>query len=788
MIKGKIYFWVLILSSLSLVNFTSDDIQNVEHENLSIIPKPNSIELKNGFFLAEEKIFIATKWNDDKVNNAIDYFVDKVANIIDVQILPEVNKENKTKIIISKNTKQKLNEEGYNLTITPSSISIEAKDAKGLFYAFQTILQLLPPQVFSDSKIRDTNFILPCVTINDSPKYKWRGFMLDVSRHFFPKEFIFKVLDNLALHKMNIFHWHLVDDQGWRIEIKKYPKLTEVGAWRADREGEPWSSHREPQRKGEKATYGGFYTQEDIKEIVEYANKRFITIVPEIEMPGHCISALAGYPQYSCTGNQLKLPTGSIWEEREVYCAGNDKAFEFLNNILSEVIEMFPGKYIHIGGDEAKKDAWKVCEKCQARIKEEHLPNVEALQGYFVKRIEKFINSKNKILIGWDEILQGGLSPNATVMSWRGIKGGVTSARLGHNVIFSPTQYCYFDYYQGSAEYEPIANTRFLPIKKVYSFDPSLKDSLTEEEGKHILGVQANLWTEFVPSESQVEYMMFPRLAALSEVAWTNKKIKNWDDFSNRLVKQLERYDYAKVNYAKSFSEVRVITKINKTNKSMIVSLENEINSSKIYYTLDSSLPTKTSQLYVKPFVIKNVTSLKASTFIHDVPVGKITTTKIIAHKAIGLPVEVKYPYSHEYTAGGKFGLTDAIRSTKDVQSGHWQGFNGIDFIGTIDLLKSIPVSKVTAGFLQIIDAWIFLPKKIKIAVSNDGKNFTIVSELKNNIPLKENLVIKDFELEFTQRKVRYLKIIAENIKKCPEWHIGAGGKAFIFIDEIIVE
>jgi hexosaminidase len=373
-------------------------------------------------------------------------------------------------------------------------------------------------------------------------------------------------------------------------------------------------------------------------------------------------------------------------------------------------------------------------------------------------------------------------------MAWRGLKGGVVSARQGHDVIFSPNKYCYFDYYQGSEKYEPVANTRFLPIEKVYSFDPSLKDSLTMEESKHILGVQANLWTEYVPSEKQVEYMMFPRLAALAEVAWTNQELRNWDNFSFRLMKQIKKYDYAKINYAKSFSEVRVIPKINSATRKIIVSLKNEISTSRIHFTLDGSSPTINSQLYTKPFAVENVSTLKASTFIDNVKIGKVSETKILAHKAIALPIEVKYPYSKKYSGKGEYTLTDANRSTMNVRSGNWLGFNGIDFDGTIDLLQPTKISKVTIGFFQKIDSWIFLPEKIEVSISNDGKKYKVVAIVNNEVPKKENIIIKDFIVNFKPNTVRYIKIVGKNIKECPEWHVGAGKKAFLFIDEIVVE
>ncbi len=443
-----------------------------------------------------------------------------------------------------------LNEEGYTLDITTEKIEIKASKPVGFFYAIQTLRQLLPAEIESSQKQEKTEWLVPVISISDSPAFKWRGYMLDVSRHFFPKEDVIQMIDYLAIHKINTLHLHLLDDQGWRIEIKKYPKLTAVGAWRVDREDKPWNS-RPKQEAGEKATNGGFYTQEDVKEMVAYAQKRFINIVPEIEMPAHVTAALAAYPQYSCTGGPFTVLPGGVWPVTDIYCAGNDSTFLFLQDVLSEVIDLFPSKYIHIGGDEATKTEWDKCPKCKKRIKTEGLKNSGELQSYFIKRIEKFINSKDRILLGWDEILEGGLPPKATVMSWRGTQGGIDAAKQGHDVVMTPGQPCYFDHYQGAKEEEPLAIGGFNPLNKVYEFDPIPKE-LDAEAAKHILGAQANLWTEYVPTFKHAQYMTFPRIAAMAEALWSSKEVKNWDDFNRRIQTFTKRYNQMGINYAKS--------------------------------------------------------------------------------------------------------------------------------------------------------------------------------------------------------------------------------------------
>jgi len=448
-------------------------------------------------------------------------------------------------LITSSKSDASLGNEGYKLTVSPKSAVISAPKGAGLFYGVQTLLQLFPPEIFSKTKSDNTDWSAPCVEIRDYPRFPWRGLHLDVGRHFFTKDEVLRFLDAMALHKLNRFHFHLTEDQGWRIEIKKYPKLTEVGAWRPGIGFglDPKSSDQ----YDSKGRYGGFFTQKDIKEIVAYAEKRYITVVPEIELPGHSRAALAAYPELSCTGGPFDIREGA-GIDKDVYCAGNDKTFKFLEDVLTEVLALFPSTYIHIGGDECPKDRWKECPKCQKRIKDNDLKNEHELQSYFVKRIEKFLNSKKRQIIGWDEILEGGLAPNATVMSWRGMDGGIKSAREGHNVIMTPTSHCYFDYYQAAPGGEPKAIGGFVPLEKVYSFEP-VPQQLGSDQRKYILGAQGNLWTEYMPNYKQVEYMAYPRGCALAEVVWTPAAKKNLQDFQDRLQHHTARLSAFGVNY-----------------------------------------------------------------------------------------------------------------------------------------------------------------------------------------------------------------------------------------------
>jgi hexosaminidase len=438
------------------------------------------------------------------------------------------------------------NAEGYTLKITPKRILIKARTAVGLFYAVQTIRQLLPPDIEKDSVVNNLTLKVPSCEIADEPRFGYRGMHLDVGRHIFPVAYIKRYIDMIALHKMNTFHWHLTEDQGWRIEIKKYPKLTEVGAFR--KETIVGKAGKKPEVY-DGIPYGGFYSQEDVRTIVEYAKSRFITIIPEIEMPGHSLAAIAAYPELSCTGGPFEV--GKTWGiVKDVYCAGKEETFKFLEDVLTEVADLFPGKYIHIGGDESPKDRWIKCPLCQKRIKDEGLKDEKELQSYFIKRIEKFLISKNKRLIGWDEILEGGLAPEATVMSWRGVAGGIEAAKQGHDVIMSPNKYVYLDYYQCEPGGQPLAIGGYLPLENVYSFDPQFPE-LSTEENKHILGLQGNVWSEYLSTPQYMEYMAFPRAFAISEIGWSPASKKDFEDFLARFGVQRMRYDRIGINYFK---------------------------------------------------------------------------------------------------------------------------------------------------------------------------------------------------------------------------------------------
>jgi hexosaminidase len=535
-----------ILGIMLLVSGCKSEVRTDSGKPLAIIPAPVSFtELSGNFAFTEKSRIILSPFNNE-TKLAADFLCQLVKNPTGWNpVVTEGKKPVKGSVFMTLDTAVR-NNEGYIFTVTPEKIIIQAKSAVGLFYAVQTLRQMMPVEVENQKVIEGINLTVPACYIKDEPRFVYRGMHLDVGRHMFPVEYIKRYIDMIAMHKMNTFHWHLTEDQGWRIEIKKYPKLTEIGAFR----NETIVGH--PRKKPyifDGKRYGGFYTQDEVKEIVAYAASKFVTIIPEIEMPGHAMAALASYPELSCTGGPFEVFTrwGVV---DDVYCAGKEETFNFLEDVLSEVINLFPGKYIHIGGDECPKARWEKCPLCQKRIKDEGLKDERELQSYFIQRIEKFLVSKGRKIIGWDEILEGGLAPEATVMSWRGTSGGIAAAKQKHDVIMTPDKYVYLNYYQCEPEGQPLAIGGYLPLERVYSYNP-MPSELTPEEQKYILGIQGNVWTEYIPTPEQMEYMAFPRAFAIAETGWTPDRLKDLDDFLSRLEILKKRYDAIGINYFK---------------------------------------------------------------------------------------------------------------------------------------------------------------------------------------------------------------------------------------------
>jgi hexosaminidase len=761
---------------------TSDDV------GLTVIPRLEKCELRSGAFAIAPSTQIFVVAETRQVPFPVEQFVRQLRSATGFPLKVSMNARAPQDhgIVFEYTRDNELGAEGYTLDVTRENLHVRANADAGQLYAVQTLFQLLPESVFGVKPAPDIRWTIPCLRVQDRPRFPWRGMHLDVSRHFLPKEFIKNLLDLLATHKMNTFHWHLTDDQGWRIEIKKYPRLTQVGAWRADREGIHWNL-REPQRAGEQATYGGYYTQAEIREIVQYARQRNITILPEIEMPAHTTAALAAYPQFSCTGGPFLVTTGALWPISDIFCAGNDSTFAFLQDVLSEVFDLFPGTYVHIGGDEADKSNWKKCPKCQTRMKQAGLTDENQLQSYFIKRIEKFVLSKNRRLIGWDEILDGGLAPEATVMSWRGMEGGLAAARQGHDVVMTPGSHCYFNSYQGRPEFEPPAGGGYLTLGKVYSFEP-VPDSLTVQQAAHILGGQACLWTEFIADPPQAEYMILPRLAAMAEVLWSPKDRRDQEHFFSRIESQLHRYQAAGYTYAKSLYSVSMSSVLDTVRRQVRVSLANESGNAPIRYTLDGNTPTVKSLKYTGPFVAERSLEIQAVSVRNDQLLSAPTTHHITLHKAVARPVTAKFPY-HKYTGGDAFALTNGMLGTKSYDDGNWQGYEQNDLDATIDLGNVTTVSRVTAHFLQDHHSWIFGPTVVQYEVSEDGKRFSSVGTFEVPIPTAaQEVSILKISQELPAVKARFIRVFAKNLGVCPAWHAGRGGKAWLFVDEIIVE
>lgn len=597
------------------------ETRDVEKGSISLIPKPQEIVEKSDYFQLSRRAAITLDRSNEALVGIARYFNGKIAPATGF----ELPLEKHGKIEFKLTDDAALGDEGYRLQVKRSDIILTAHKPAGIFYGVQTLLQMLPPCIKSGkTQPRDTKWLIPCADITDAPKFRWRGLMLDVSRHWFTKEEVKRMIDEIAEYKMNVFHWHLTDDQGWRIEIKSLPKLTEIGAWRVPRVGQWW--HREPRQPGEEATYGGFYTQEDIKEVLAYAAERYVRVIPEVDVPGHSLAALVSYPELACMNAPEAVNVGNKFygEDENTLCIGKEETFEFMDKVLTEVAALFPDEYIHIGGDECYKGFWHKCPRCQARMRAEGLKNEEELQSYFIHRMESVLKEKGKKLIGWDEILEGGLTPDATVMSWRGMEGGIKSAKAGHHVVMTPSEHCYLDLWQGEPSVEPDTYS-MCRLSDSYSFNP-VPDSVPAEM---VLGGQGNLWAESVPTFRHAEYMVWPRGWALAEVLWSGPEHTDWNSFYPRVEKHFVRADEAGVNYARSMYNA-IITPGKAEDGEMEIALSSELPDTDIYYTFDNTDPDHFSPKYESALrVPKNATWLRVVTYRGGKPSGKVITLSI---------------------------------------------------------------------------------------------------------------------------------------------------------------
>ena len=732
-------------------------------KEIIIIPEPVSVLTNDSQF----KIDASTTIQSDNLPLA----ESELNRIIEIHTGLELNKTSnasgKNRIILELKRLKTPHEEAYEIMVKKNEIQIGANTEKGLLLGLQTLRQLIP----FNSELTTVSG----VTIYDEPRFKWRGLHLDVSRHFFTVKDIKRQLDLMSMYKFNVFHWHLTDDQGWRVEIDKYPNLTNTGAWR-DKVG--FSKNQElGLNKDDGKPYGGFYSKDDIREVVQYAEERNITIVPEIEMPGHSQAALVSYPELYCFDNaDLKVRTiGGVSDG--VYCAGNENTFEFLEGILTEVMDLFPGKYIHIGGDEAPKRNWQACTKCQKRIQENHLNDEHELQSYFIKRIENFLIANNRVLIGWDEILEGGINKSTTIMSWRGTTPGLEAAQNGHKVVMTPGTPMYISRPQ-SVNYLTKALGPVASMREVYEFNPVPKE-LEAEFIPNIIGIQACHWTEGTPNAKVLEYKNYPRAIAVAEMAWTQKEKRNWNNFYDRYTKHRDILDFYEVGFGQRSYDVSIETSPSEDYNGLFLNFKTEVPG-KIFYTLDGSEPDNGSIVFDDKIKILNSTNVKARMYKNDQTPGRIASQKLTFHKGIGKKVIYKIPYSSKHDGGGDNGLTNAILDK-------WQGFEkrNVDLILDLGVLRKI--SSIETNWYYDIKDWVLRPENVTLSISKDGEHFqeikTVQFENKEGVYDKGKVLVKVSELPI----VRYIQLRASNPMVLPHWHGSSGAATWIFLDEIIV-
>ena len=768
----------LILFSLCIAT-------NLPARSIHIIPEPVKIVERTGSFQFDISTKIYLELKDTIAIKTVSQFTGEFKKCSGIQLTLKsiINDHAENAIIISIGSNERIKEEGYILDINSQRILITAYDEAGLFYAFQSIRQLFSAAFYQSHNInKSVHWEVPSAYIIDYPRYSYRGMHLDVSRHFFPTSFIKHFLDILAQYKINIFHWHLTDSHGWRLEIKQYPRLTSVGAWRANRSGIPMTI-AEATQPGEPATYGGYYTQQEVKEIIEYAKERFITIIPEIEMPGHCEAALVAYPQFNDLNNKtpLLLPCGYPGDLKHNFCVAYDSTYIFLENILKEVMQIFPSEYIHIGGDEVRGEPWLRCSRCQKLMHDNSFTTAKQLQAYFTKRIDSFITANGKKIIGWEEILWADVSHQSIAMSWHGYENAIDDIKKGYDVVMAPYHYTYFDFYQSPPNLEPYITYAQLLMDTVYAFNPALQ--LSNQEAKHVLGGEACLWTENVETPKRVEYMLLPRLLAFSEVLWSQPENKNQAGFINKVEEQFKRFDAGKINYAKSIYNVTIRPSFDSITKTISVTLADETHKYLIRYTTDESIPTARSALFTNALNVNKSVRLKASVFKSGKRTGEINEDSFAIHEALGAPVNIE-PGDHTQNDDYKK-LVDGIYGTIEPFDGRWVSFHDSIVTITIDLQKVKPIHSVKLQCMEDQVGNIFLPKSIDISLSKDAHNYiNYYAVLNKKIPEQLLRHIKKFSGKKSFQEARFIKIILKNtasFKNVPNENL-------LLIDEIVVQ
>lgn len=770
---------------VALLLVSSSCTEKTGKADYQIIPLPQNVEYgaeNTGTFLLSNSTKIAYPEGDSAQLRNAKFLAEYVKDMTgrNIEIITD-NGETNNVIILKADIDPALtgsaSAEGYLLTVDAEKVVINGVSEAGTFYGIQTLRKSLP--------VNKGNVELPSVTIKDFPRFAYRGAHLDVCRHFFPLDSVKRFIDMIALHNINNLHWHISEDQGWRIEIKKYPLLTEIGS---KREG---TCIGKDFNSCDSIPYGGYFTQEEAKEIVKYAAERHINVIPEIDLPGHMQGALAAYPHLGCTGGPYKVWTRWGISE-DVLCAGNDSVLIFLGDVLDEITEIFPSEYIHIGGDECPKVRWKECPKCQAKIKQlglkgdkEHSAE-QYLQSYIMKWAEKHLADKGRKIIGWDEILEGEIGPNATVHSWRGASAGANAAKMGHDAIMSPSEYLYFDFYQTEdkdSEYIQIGG--YTPVSKVYGFEP-VAEGLTPEQAKHIIGVQPNMWTEYIHHFWQIEYQELPRLAAASEVQWTMPEKKDYSNFVKRLSRYFDIYNLYNYHYAKHVFEVASTVKPDKQNKCVTVQFAT-IDDAPIYYTLDGSEPTAKSQIYTQPLQITESCTYKAKA-IRKSGETKTVSGDVVFSKNSYKPTTLLTEPNPRYVNGGAWVLCDALLGSESFGSDYWLGYLANELVATIDFEEPTETSMVTVSTLVLPGDWIFNARSVKVEVSTDGNSYKEVAIAEYPALAADSPTGKiALDIEYSPITAQYMKLTVTPERSIPDWHAGKGGWGFLFVDEISV-
>lgn len=749
------------------------------NSDYEIIPKPLDVNSKgDASFLLKDGVAVIYPENNQKMQDNAEFLVDYVEKQTGVKLTSHAGMPVDGAICLTLDLSDD-NAEAYKLIVNDKRVCISGASEAGVFYGIQTLRKSLPVA-------QDINVNLSAVEIYDKPRFAYRGAMLDVARHFYTVDEVKTFIDMLALHNINRFHWHLTDDQGWRIEIKKYPKLMSVASERKETVVGRWYSGIYDGKP-----YGGYYTQDELRDVIDYAAKRHITIIPEVDLPGHMQAALTAYPELGCTGGPYEVRT--IWGvSQDVLCVGNDFTLQFVKDVLSEVADIFPSEYIHIGGDECPKVRWEKCPKCQERIKSLGLKSdakhtkEQRLQSYMIQEAAKYLKEKGKRIIGWTEILEGGLVPDATLMSWIGESGGIEAAHQHHDVIMTPNTYLYFDYYQSKkVEDEPLAIGGYLPIEKTYNYEPMPKE-LTEEEQQYIKGVQANLWTEYIPVFSQVQYMVLPRLGAAAEVQWTDPSKKDYKDFLRRVPHLVAVYDCYGWNYATHVYDVNVDMKADTVNHVLNVQLSTMADDP-IYYTLDGQDPTEKSLKYTKPFTIDQSVVLKTMA-VHPDRTSKISVDTIRFNKATLKPVVLLQPNESRFSPDGPVVLVDGRNGNHSFDTGAWLAVAGNDLEAVINMQAETILSSASVHVYVRKDAWLFDARGFSVSVSSDNKNYKeVASQEYKQMQESDSDGIIEHELSFDPCKATYAKIKVISEKSMPDWHWDAGKAPFLLVDEIIL-